>query len=193
MNQNNFHNKQLKYKNMFFTIKLCALFFFAIPIYQTIFDSALSFILNIESMFSALMFILLLMLIWIFLDSNRNKNRVFMVLEIVLFFAMCSFAIYVSGGYQSYYKFLYLFFIVSYTIEFGMIAGLIIAGCSSAALLTIDLLSMPKGDINKYFESDIALTAMFLIIAWVVGYYVKNESQRVEKLEKFANIDGLTG
>lgn len=193
MNQNNFHNKQLKYKNMFFTIKLCALFFFAIPIYQTIFDSALSFILNIESMFSALMFILLLMLIWIFLDSHRNKNRVFMVLEIVLFFAMCSFAIYVSGGYQSYYKFLYLFFIISYTIEFGMIAGLIIAGCSSAALLTIDLISMPKGDINKYFESDIALTAMFLIIAWVVGYYVKNESQRVEKLEKFANIDGLTG
>lgn len=193
MNQNNFQNKQLKYKNMFFTIKLCALFFFAIPIYQTVFDTTLPFVLNIENMFTSLLFILLLMLIWIFLDSKRHKNRIFMVLEIVLFFAMCSFAIYSSGGYQSYYKFLYLFFIVSYTIEFGIIAGLVVASCSSAALLIIDFVSMPQGDINKYFESDIALTAMFLIVAWVIGYYVKNESQRLEKLEKFANIDGLTG
>ncbi|HBL85077.1 MAG: hypothetical protein A2Y17_02545 [Clostridiales bacterium GWF2_38_85] len=188
--------KITKYKNMFFSIKLCALFFCAIPMYQSLFTDSTSqalFNVNLIAMLISMALIIFMLLIWVLLDSQRNKYKIVMLIEVAMFFLICTGAILISGSYESYYKFLYIFFIVSYTIEFGMKTGLIISACSSFSLIIMDLFYLNESNVNKYFESDLALIAMFLVIAWVVGYYAKNENLHIENLEKYANIDGLTG
>ena len=196
MNSNNnlnlTDNKQ-KYKNMFFVIKLFSLLFMLMPIYQSIFDAAKFYIYELLSMFTSLAFILLLLFFWLFLDKRRYKSPIYMALEVCSFFILCIVSVYLSGGYASYFKSLFIFIIVTYTIEFGMVPGLIIAGASSISLFVIDLVSLPQITINKYLEGDIALSVMFAIIAWVIGFYVNSETNRAKKLEQAVNMDGLTG
>jgi len=82
--------------------------------------------------------------------------------------------------------------IVSYTIEFGIKVGLTIAITSSLTLLALDLFLYGNKDVNTYFQSDLALSAMFIVVAWILGFYVKMEQKHIRELKEFANIDGLT-
>jgi hypothetical protein len=76
-----------------------------------------------------------------------------------------------TGTYESNYKFLFLFIIISATIESGTKVGLIIAGLSAGVILGVDLISAPPETIiNTYFESDTVLAAAFIIIAWTIGF-----------------------
>jgi diguanylate cyclase (GGDEF)-like protein len=99
-----------------------------------------------------------------------------------------------TGKYGSDYKYLFIFVIVSSSIECGIKAAVIIASISSAIVLGIDLIySLPYGEINTHFESDLVLVCAFMIIAWTISFYVRMERRHIESLKSLVNIDGLTG
>lgn len=127
------------------------------------------------------------------MDNQSDENKAIFILEICLFFAVCVMSVYFSDMINSYYKFVFIFMIVLYTIEFGMKTGLLIAICASSFILGSDLILYNTPGINPYFEDDLALCAMFIMVAWALGYYVHIANTHINKLSDYANIDGLTG
>jgi diguanylate cyclase (GGDEF)-like protein len=182
---------------MFLTLKILALFFTAIPIFQYFYSSFKSaaghYYDNLISMSIGLAITFVVMLLWVSLANKQIKRTAFQITEIVIFFAVFIFAIYVSGANESYYKYLFLFIIVTYTIEYGMKTGIIIGAVSSVIVLSFDIIYGGFATLNTYFQDDLALSAMFVIIAWTLGVYVKMEHTHIDQLTEYANIDGLTG
>lgn len=182
---------------MFFMLKILALFFAAIPIFQFFYDIlkkvANNYYGSLISMGICLAVIFIVMLLWILLTSKKINLIALQLIEIIIFFAVFICAIYVSGAHESTYKFLFLFIIISYTIEYGMKPGLYIASSSSVTVLTIDIIFGGFKAVNINFQNDLALSAMFIIVAWTLGFYVKMENTHINELTEYANIDGLTG
>lgn len=181
--------------SMFFILRILTLFFCASPIFQDIFkgltsDEALG--LNFFAVAVALVVLSIVMLIWFSIDKKKKNNKLLSILEMAIFFSLCAFSVIMSGMHQSSYKFLFIFLIVAYTIEYNMKIGLVIAGCSSVFVLAIDLLHKSNQSVNIYFENDLALSSMFIVVAWTLGYYVQLERNHIDTLLTFVNRDGLT-
>ncbi len=195
INYNDTKNNQIKI--MFFTLKILALFFSAIPLFQYFYarlgDLTNSYYGSLVSMGIGLVIIFLVMFFWTSFFNKQLKRTSFQIIEMLIFFAMFVFAIYLSGASESDYKFLFLFIIVSYTIEYRMKTGLLIAAISAVLVLGMDLIFGVVNSVNYNFENDLALAAMFLVVAWTLGFYVKLEKSHIEQLVEYANIDGLTG
>ena len=98
-----------------------------------------------------------------------------------------------TGTYESSYKFLFLFVIISSSIECSIRASLTVSVISAVTVLFIDLVFAPETAVNTYFECDLVLACVFLILSWTIGYYVNLEKKHIESLNNLANIDGLTG
>lgn len=180
---------------MFFALKILALFFCATPLFKVIFSgqtTATFYGVNSKSFISLLVILVGLTFLWLIMDYNRKKIKLILLVEILVFYAVCVLSIYLSGNYQSYYKFLFIFMIVSYTIEFGIVFGITIASFCSITVLGIDLFFYKGVEVNQYFQTDLALSAMFIVVAWIMGFYVRMEKKHIEELKEFANIDGLT-
>lgn len=188
-------NRQSQYNVMFFTLKILSLFFYAVPMFQYFFkDTSKNSLSNVNLMaiILSLVIFLIISFMWIVMDNNRKKIGFAIVIEITIFFIICIAAIVLSGMYTSYYKFLFMFIIISYTIELGMKTGIIIGSTASLFLLTIDLLMFKESGVNVYFQTDIALCSMFVVIAWILGSYVKIANEHIVQLTDIANLDGLT-
>ena len=159
---------------MFFILRILTLFFCATPVFQTVFKGMTSDeALSIDVLFAvtvALIVLSLVMFIWFAIDEKKKEYYIIKIIEMVIFFGLCMISVHVSGLYQSNYKFLFIFIIVAYTIEYNVQIGLVIAGCSSAYILIIDLLYKPSHLVNIYFENDLALSAMFIVVAWTLGF-----------------------
>jgi diguanylate cyclase (GGDEF)-like protein/putative nucleotidyltransferase with HDIG domain len=132
---------------------------------------------------------------WLHSFKKDQLDQVYTIsafIESVVFMSIYTGLICISGLHESQYKFLYLFIIIANTIQYGFNEGMTTAVISSAAILIIDLLGY-KSDVNKYFEADLVLSGVFVIMAWLLGYYVKLEDQHRENTLHLANIDELTG
>lgn len=189
-------NKQISL--MFFTLKILSLFFSAIPFFEYFYEyfrlsTSSDYYGTLVSMGTGLLVIFIIMFIWISLSNKRIKKLSFLIIETIIFFVMFVVAIYFSGIQRSYYKFLFLFIIITSTMEHGTKPGLIIAGASSAIILAIDIIFGGISSLNEYFQNDLAMSAMFLVVAWTLGFYVKLENAHIEQLTEYANLDGLTG
>ena len=189
--------KEEQIRSMFFILRILTLFFCASPIFQDVFtglssDDALGLSTFAVAAVVALIVLSIVMLIWFIIDEKKRQNKAISILEIAVFFGLCAFSIFLSGLHQSSYKFLFIFLIVAYTIEYNMQTGLVIASCSSAFILIIDLFHKSGKGVNIYFENDLALSAMFFIVAWTLGYYVRLERKHIDTLLNFVNKDGLT-
>jgi len=138
----------------------------------------------------------LIYIIWVFSTKKRMYLRYmkyFLVIENSIFIAIFFVVIMLSKDYQSQYKFLFLFIIITSTIQAGMKQGIIVAAVSSSILLCMDLIKGMGSEVNTVFQNDLILAGMFLLTAWPLGYYVKLEKDHIEKLQSLANEDGLTG
>ncbi|HHV51583.1 MAG TPA: diguanylate cyclase [Clostridiales bacterium] len=187
--------KEEQIHSMFFILRILTLFFCATPVFQSVFeglstDEAVSY--NVFAAAVALIILSLVMVFWFAIDAKKKENKVIRVLEILIFFGLCMISIHVSGLHESNYKFLFIFLIVAYTIEYNIQMGLIIAGCSSAYILLLDLMHSSTQSVNIYFENDLALAAMFIVVAWTLGFYVRLERNHIDTLINFVNRDGLT-
>ena len=187
-------SRQSQYNVMFFTLKILALFFCASPLFQHFFrDTSINLEnLNITVFIISISVFLIITFMWIMMDRNRKNIKFASAIELALFFSICIASIMLSGKHESYYKFLFMFIIVSYTIEMGMEIGVIVAVLASSFILGIDLYMYNDGGVNTYFQTDIALCSMFVVIAWILGSYVKVANEHIEQLIDLSNIDGLT-
>lgn len=195
MNKSYNKAKAEQIRSMFFILKILTLLFCISPIFQYIFKGVTSrdaMQINIYAVVVSLVILTFVTVLWFIVDEKKKKNKGIIIVEQIIFFTLCSFSIYISGLHQSSYKFLFIFLIVANTIEHSMSAGLIIAGCSSAFILLTDLAYDSGQNVNVYFENDLALSSMFFLIAWTLGYYVSLERRHIDTLIESANRDSLT-
>ncbi|WP_411168825.1 diguanylate cyclase [Clostridium sp. MB05] len=183
-------------------VKLASLMFTAIIFFQYFFNDN-EFLDNLvyqQIMFMALGVVMLLLLaiyvLWSFSLNdkiNKKKYRKIIFIENLVFIAIFFGAVIFSGGYQSEYKYIFLFIITSSTIQLGLRNGLIVASISSFLILGIDIYYGSYSSVNKSFQNDLILSGIFFLTAWPLGFYVKIEGEHISKLEELVNKDGLTG
>lgn len=183
-------------------VKLSSLLFSSIAFLRSYFSNNNSMVASIQSYYSYLSYVILVMvlsliyIIWIFATVKKNNlkyNINIQVAENIVFIATFCVAILISGGYESSYKFLFLFIIITTTIQSGMKEGMVVACISSIIILTIDIVSIQGVEINQYFENDLVLAGIFILTAWPLGFYVKIENEHIKELQRLVNQDGLTG
>lgn len=188
------YKKRGQIRNMFFTVKILALFFSVIPILDYFNQKyTINDIYSIYALCIILVIFGMIMFFLMFIFNKNKDNKVYQVLEIIVFIIVFIISIYVSGANESKNKYIFLFIIISYTIEYGMRTGLIIAGVATGFIASMDLFLGNNAAINIQFENDLALFAMFFLVTWTIGYYVKLEQSYIQNLINYANIDGLTG
>lgn len=190
-----------KYKqinNILIVVKLSALLFCGIICFKYLSNTALKFVAVTSSTAIALAVICLMgiYLIWNIVVIKRvgiSTQKYVQIFESMIFIVIFLIMILISGKHESPNKFLFLFIITTCTIQSGMAYGVSIAGVSSIMILAIDLICLPSMKINPYFEDDLVLVGIFMLIAWILGYYVKFETEHIEELKNMVNRDGLTG
>ncbi len=138
-------------------------------------------------------------LIYIFWSNVSLKNleqkhvKLIQYIENYLFVLIFAAVIFYSGAFESKNKFLFLFIIISSSIQLGMRAGLTTACVSSAIVLGFDLIGGQGLVVNTFFEADLVIAALFIIMAWLIGHYVNIEKEFFERMENLAHTDELTG
>jgi diguanylate cyclase (GGDEF)-like protein len=191
-NLNNKKKEQIR--SMFFTLKIFALFFSVIPILQY-FSTRFNLDFNNTNVYSlGITFVICILMFFLMFIFNRNENnKALQILEMLIFLAVFIVVIYVSGANASTYKFIFLFIIISYTMEYGINTGLVTASISTLVLVLMDFVFDGNNNINIQFENDLALIAMFFLVTWTLGFYVKLEKSHIRDLMGYAVVDGLTG
>lgn len=190
-------SRSQKLKIILFTLKILTILFTVIPVFQKIFPQSSPAPTNdYKGMLCAELFtgaiIGLIILLWKVLDSRNSRSRIYTVLELTIFFLLIMLAIYCSNGPTSSYKFLFLYLIISHAIEYGITMGFVVSGISSALVISTDIYGLLNNIPGNYFEDDLAMIAMFISIAWTLGYYSSMEGHFIEMLKDHANRDGLT-
>jgi hypothetical protein len=144
-------------------VKIASLFFSAIAFYQYYFSGKDVYLLLANDglvFFSVLLIVLIVYVLWsIFQNRMKNNNFSMTWIEPSIFFIIAFSSIMLTGNFKSDYKFLFLFVIISSSIECGMKTGLVLASISSSVILAIDLIFAHGTAVNTYFESDLVLVA----------------------------------
>lgn len=198
--ENMFKNEkenEIQIKQILNIIKIASLSFPAIAFLQYFFvnHNDLQFFLKSGLLLvTVLTVILIIFTLWILLKSKVKDSFPFKKwIDPAISLSIAFLSVMLTGSYESSYKFLFLLVIISSSIECSIPASMSVSGLSAAIILMIDLLCAPKAAVNVYFESDIVLACVFLIISWTIGYYVDLRKKHIESLKELANIDGLTG
>lgn len=196
------NNKRNQINDIVSVVKICS-FLFIVIIFFKHFYTGSRFIKHTSYLsysFIALGIVILLLLlgyaVWRFSTSKKidiKYGKYIQYIEDILFILLFFLVILGTGAYNSDYKFLFLFIIITVTIQEGMKQGILVAGISSLVILTMDLVMLPNMTVNSYFEDDLILSGIFVLTAWPLGYYVKIEREHIKRLENMVHKDGLTG
>ena len=190
------NNRKEEQDRIFLVIKALALFFCTYPLFELFFkySSTESFSeLNLQSLTTSLALILVVLCVWLLLNARKTTSKWFVWLEIAVFYFICLISIMLSGGYQSSYKFLFIYMVVAYTIQVNQITGLVITAISSVTLFAMDLLMFKGKGVNPQIQSDLALSILFVTVSYILGRYAKIEKNHIKELTQLVNVDGLTG
>lgn len=193
-------NRKKKVDEILSIVKISSLLFSAIAFLQYTFNLIKhnnNFLAD-YSILSILISIFLLStiyMLWSLASLSKYKDYLNAIqwIEIILFMVIFVMAILVSGANSSNNKFLFLFIIITSTIQGGMHRGCIVSIVSSAIILVIDLIFAGNNGVNMYFQNDLILAGVFVLTAWTLGFYVKTENDHIKELQKLVNEDGLTG
>lgn len=194
-------SKQKNINDIVSVVKIVSLLFLNIPIFGYLFDEKIlnNSIINFYSLTTIILILLvfcLVYVVWTFSTKKRlNLNNIknIHIIENYMFICIFLTVIFFTGSYNSDYKFLFLFIIITSTIQCGMNQGLIVAGICSTLILGLDLIYAPNSGVNEYFQNDLIMSGVFILTAWPLGFYVKTESEHIEELQSLVNKDGLTG
>ena len=186
--------KREQIRMLFFTVKILALFFSAIPILEYFNVEKHGYdMLSIYYIGITIIVFSLIMLFLLFIYNRKDDSQVFYILEVITFIIVFVVSIYISGANESENKYIFLFIIISYTIEYGMRTGLYVSGIATLVIAFMDLMLGNNSNVNTEFQNDLALFAMFFLVSWTIGHYVKLEENHIQEVVDFANLDGLTG
>lgn len=196
------NNRLKEINDMVSIVKLASLMFTGIIFFQYFFDEDKldGSLINQQSasmgIIIAGLMLLFIYLLWSFPSTKRmnKKNYKFvMFIENMVFIAIFFVAVILSGTYESEYKYIFLFIIMTSTIQLGLKSGIMVSVTSSFLILGMDILCFQNaGEVNKYFQNDLILSGIFILTAWPLGFYVKIEGEHINKLEELVNKDGLT-
>lgn len=195
-------NNRKQINDIVSVVKLGSLLFLGMALFSSsinYFNISLNnfnYTLALEFVIVAILFLTLVYALWAFSGAIKlNEKYGFKVqyIENFLFVLVFFVTMLLTGAEKSEFKFLFLFIIITTTIQSGMKQGMIIACSSSIIILIVDLIFGPSSGENLYFEKDLLMAAVFILTAWTLGFYVKTESDHIRKLEIQANEDGLTG
>lgn len=185
--------------NILVVVKLSALLFCGIICFKYLATKTITGSLEeYGSAFSMLfiaLFLLGIYLIWSTVavrQFSEKRKKYKQVIENCIFIAIFFVMILISGGPDSPHKFLFLFTIMTTTIQSGMKNGMVMAAVSAVLILLVDLIFFPALAINPYFEDDLILVGIFVLTAAPLGYYVKLGNEHIEELKEMVNRDGLT-
>lgn len=198
MNKND--NKYKQINDIVSVVKLASLLFVGMGVLNFILNNyelsidKFNYTLTMNVIMIAILVLTLVYSMWTF-STTKNVNEKYVVkihkIESFLFVAMFFITVLLTGGHQSEFKFLFLFIIITTTIQLGMKQGLIVSFVSSLGLLIIDIIYTLLGN-SIYIEKDLIMAGVFMLTAWPLGFYVKIESEHIKRLESLANEDGLT-
>lgn len=192
------HNKRKQINDIVSVVKLSSLLFSAIAIFKCFLSDSSKSVDNMIPMYIIVTTILILSSIygiWAFSTIKKFSSKHIKLIQLIenfIFISIFFGVILISGAHASEYKFLFLFIIITATIQSGMKQGIIVATISSVIILTMDIVCAPKAPVNQYFENDLILAGIFFLTAWPLGFYVRIESNHIKKLESLVNEDGLT-
>lgn len=192
------NDRKNKIYDMVSIVKMLSLFFCAIAFFSTVnlFYSAYNQESSIGGFVGFIIFsciIVLVYQVWNFSAKRKiSQSIIASAIETSLFIVIFTTVNITLGAHLSQYKFLYLFIIITSTIQFGIQYGSIVAAISSTLILGIDIIMLPNVTVNTYFQDDLILVGVFVLTAWLLGYYVKVEKEYSDHMYNLANIDELT-
>ncbi|MGV1059254.1 diguanylate cyclase [Clostridium perfringens] len=194
-------NRKKKVDEILSIVKVSSLLFSAIAFLQYIFnvislyDETPAYYGVVSAALFSIFLLSIIYILWSLASLNKYKDHInkIQLIEIILFMIIFIMAILLSGGNSSNNKFLFLFIIITSTIQGGMHRGCVVSLVSSAIILSIDLIFSGNGDVNIYFQNDLILAGVFVLTAWTLGFYVKTENDHINELQTLVNEDGLTG
>ncbi|PAB58230.1 bifunctional diguanylate cyclase/phosphohydrolase [Anaeromicrobium sediminis] len=123
---------------------------------------------------------------------NRNKGKLFHIIETLFLVIFFTTLINITGGYLSLYKPVFIFLIIVSSIQHGKKFGLNVASICSIIILGMDLIQAGYSGINSYFESDLILSGIFILTAWLLGHYIELENEYRDNIMELAVKDELT-
>jgi diguanylate cyclase (GGDEF)-like protein len=176
-------------------IKIASLAFPAIAYLQYYYKMPGFTLYIMHSMLTILILLLILAVysLWIFLQSKIvNQAITSKLIDPLISMSISLASVLMTGSYQSDYKFLFIFVILFTSIECSQKISLTVAGLSSIIVLGVDIIYSPNSGVNSFFEGDIVLVCVFMIISWTVGYYDDIRQKHIKYLREIANFDGLT-
>lgn len=197
-------NRKQKLYEMISVLKLISLLFCGIVIFTQYPEDMLSVLWFNTTQASGIFFInficiaifVLISQGWLY-SVKKSQNiygiNIKGIIESSVLVTLYTVLIFISGFHESQYKFLYLFIIIANTIQYGIKIGLATSILNSIIILTMDIIGVSSGGTNRYFEADLVMSGVFIIVAWSLGYYVNLENEYREKAMELANIDELTG
>lgn len=189
-------NKRIQINQILHIVKIASLSFPAIAFFQYYVKSNASFqfLRHGILLIAVLLIILAFYSLWSFLQVKLSSNSIMKTwIDPAISLTIAFLSVMFTGTYQSNYKFLFLFVIISSSIECDLKLSMSISAISAVIILAIDLIFTPVAAVNTFFESDLVLACVFLIISWTIGFYVNLENKHIEDLKLVAKIDGLTG
>lgn len=189
------NHKKMQINQILHLVKIASLAFPSIAFFQY-YSRNLGYLFfkNILLLVIVLITVLLTYTFWNTIQARINDQATIKVwIDPVISLLIAFLSVLLTGAYESSYKFLFLFVIISSSIECSINKSLIISGISAAIVLAIDLIFAPSYNVNPYFECDLVLVSVFMIISWTIGFYVDLEKKHIESLNNIANTDGLTG
>lgn len=158
--------------NILVVVKLSALLFCGIICFKYLATKTITGSLEeYGSAFSMLfiaLFLLGIYLIWSTVavrQFSEKRKKYKQVIENCIFIAIFFVMILISGGPDSPHKFLFVFTIMTTTIQSGMKNGMVMAAVSAVLILLVDLMFFPALAINPYFEDDLILVGIFVLTA----------------------------
>lgn len=121
---------------------------------------------------------------------NAKRLRVF---EMIVYLSFFIFILKESEWSNSNSKFMPVFLVIIYSIEFGPRFGNLLALLCSAIVLMPVLLSGNIESFRSIFQQDLVLCAAFFLIVYILKVYIQLQDEYTNKLIDLSNKDGLTG
>lgn len=192
------HLRDKQLAQMLFVLKIMFMLFSAFPIFERVFTKTGtdSFTLVTPSLTVILTLTAVVVILAFFVLSTFTEERhkkLVSNIELPLFFVIYFISLWFSGLHQSYYKFIFIFVIIYYTISHSKKVGFQISAVASVVVLGIDLVASVPGQVNIHFQQDLALVVSFFVVAQILGMFTQVQQDYTNYLKECANIDMLTG
>ena len=191
-------NREIRLNQLLMIIKLSLLFFSVIAFSQHYFKNRNILDLLSNGSTTICIFVMIIIVIYgVVILSNKvdlgKQSVIYTYGELVCFGVLSFLIVFYTGAFDSNFKPLLLCVILLATIGHGLTIGMVTSLTLSLGLLIMDLLMAPSQPVNLYFEYDLILSSIFLLVTFTVGYYAKMEKEHIEELRNLANVDALTG